>query len=77
MRAWVEIASLFSTLKLYYVALHVRAWVEIVLVPTLLHCPDIVALHVRAWVEIPYELAEGDQVWVALHVRAWVEMAVS
>ena len=57
-----------------FVALHVRAWVEILLSHILLPSKETVALHVRAWVEIDYTAIGTQEYQVALHVRAWVEM---
>ena len=55
------------------VALHVRAWVEIIRLGDQSQTAGV-ALHVRAWVEMPSPRATLGTGPVALHVRAWVEI---
>ena len=55
------------------VALHVRAWVEM-MANYGAEQVKAVALHVRAWVEIGIAFTVTSDRPVALHVRAWVEI---
>ena len=67
---------IFIVLPIFFVALHVRAWVEMTDIWQR-RANGLVALHVRAWVEIPTNHGSPSISTVALHVRAWVEMVLS
>ena len=62
-------------MKIDYVALFTRAWIEI---PSLavLSCFYSVALFTRAWIEIANVLNKNYVYIVALFTRAWIEMVI-
>ena len=52
-RAWIEMASNTSYVKVQFVALFTRAWIEIP-IPSLYRRLNAVALFTRAWIEIKH-----------------------
>ena len=68
-----NICCRIASRRLVAVALHVRAWVEII-EDIEASIDAVVALHVRAWVEMTLSNGSCRKRKVALHVRAWVEI---
>ena len=58
---------------MFYVALFVRAWIEILMDNFVLKIIGV-ALFVRAWIEIGPETSSKLYGRVALFVRAWIEI---
>ena len=52
MRAWIEMVFASGDDLCMFVALFMRAWIEICNVPLLTDTQEVVALFMRAWIEI-------------------------